>query len=516
MEELQYLKELERILAGHRAFGDSDYIVCRADRRYEDRLDELSAHLPVAGSVQDALAQACPGVARRVLGDTVVRYAINSALRQFAEAPRMSLSVEDCEEVLDATLDWLEVGASSATRPPFGAGSAVSLGKVPYHGRIWLGERGADVFTRVFRRIVKERLAHKCQPGAELAVADDRDLALLEKGTSLLNELAPELTQSALSHVDMIAFFSLTPWNGAASMSQFGLSGTVFLCRDLLQSPWWTAEHLLHEALHQKLYDFRHGHSLLVPDFAREGAPRVCSLWNVPGAARLNCWDAHRAVAAFHVYVHLALLGAIAEERAPEFEHTHGPLRARPGMTSSHKAMQRAHYLGEQLKTTCHDELGLAGRQMIDWLVEVVDALDPEPPPKGAHIHLLLDRYRGEARTVQTKIQRAPPGLSNLARELTALAMREIDSTRSMLAEVNASAEIERFQAAVSQYTDDESAANFERLRNLICKTILGASPDGYRIRSGASGPARAEEIVTQMVEDSSRTLHDLFAPQTV
>ena len=32
--------------------------------------------------------------------------------------------------------------------------------------------------------------------------------------------------------------------------------------------------------------------------------------------------------------------------------------------------MQRAHYLGEQLKTTCHDELGLAGRQMIDWLVE--------------------------------------------------------------------------------------------------------------------------------------------------
>ena len=101
MEELQYLKELEQILAGHRAFGDSDYIVCRADRRYEDRLDELSAHLPVAGSVQDALAQACPGVARRVLGDTVVRYAINSALRQFAEAPRMSLSVEDCEEVVD-------------------------------------------------------------------------------------------------------------------------------------------------------------------------------------------------------------------------------------------------------------------------------------------------------------------------------------------------------------------------------------------------------------------------------
>jgi hypothetical protein len=106
--------------------------------------------------------------------------------------------------------------------------------------------------------------------------------------------------------------------------------------------------------------------------------------------------------------------------------------------------------------------------------------------------------------------------LSNLARELTALAMREIDSMRSMLAEVNASAEIERFQAAVSQYAGDESAANFERLRNLICKTILGASPDGYRIRSGDSGPARAEEIVTQMVEDSSRTLHDLFAPQTV
>lgn len=516
MEELQYLKELERILAGHRAFGDSGYIICQADRRYQDRLDELSPHLPVAGSVRDTLAQADPGAARRVLGDSVVRYAINSAIRQFAEAPRMSLPVEDCEEVLDATLDWLEVSASQTNRPPFGAGSAVSLGKAPYDKRIWFGERDGDVFTRVFRWLVKQRLAHKCEPGAELAIADDRDLALLEKGTSLLNELMPELTRSALSHVDMIAFFSLTPWNGAASMSQFGLSGTVFLCRDLLQSPWWTAEHLLHEALHQKLYDFRHGHSLLVPDFAREDAPRVCSLWNVPGANRLNCWDTHRAVAAFHVYVHLALLGAIAEERAPEFEPMHGPLRTRPGMTSSHKAMQRAHYLGEQLKTTCCDELGLAGRQMINWLVEVLDALDPEPPPEGAHIHLLLDRYRGEARTVQTKIERKPPGFSNLARGLTALAMREIDCTRSMLAEVNASVEIERFQAAVSQYTDEKSAADFERLRSLICKTILDVSPDGYRIGSGTSGPARAEEIVAQMIEDSSRTLHDLFAPQTV
>jgi hypothetical protein len=516
MEELQYFKEVERILVDHRAFGDADYIHSQGDLRYERRLDELSVHLPVAGAVRDALGEVDATVPHRVLGDTVVRYSINSALRQFAGVPRHSIPLDDCEEVLRATVNWLEVGGSSPGCRPFGAGRAVSLGGAPYNGRVWFGERDGDVFTRVFRQVVKERLAHKCQPGAELAAANDKDLALLAKGTSLLNELAPDLARSALSHVDMIAFFPLVPWNGAASMSQFGLSGTVFLSQDLLQSPWWTAEHLLHEALHQKLYDFRHGHSLLSPDFAREEAPRVCSPWNVPGADKLNCWDTHRAVAAFHVYVHLALLSAIAEERAPEFEPTHGPLRVRPGMTSSHKAMERAHYLGEQLKISCHGELGLAGKQLIDWLIEVLDALDPAPPPTGAYVHLLLDRYRGEARAVQTNMERATSCSSGLISKMTMLATREMERTRSILVQVNAGAEIERFQSAADQYAAEELPIRFVHLRNLISKTILAVSPDGYGLRSGTAESARAEEMVTQMIEDSSEILHDLFARQTV
>jgi hypothetical protein len=73
MEELQYFKEVERILVDHRAFGDADYIHSQGDLRYERRLDELSVHLPVAGAVRDALGEVDATVPHRVLGDTVVR-----------------------------------------------------------------------------------------------------------------------------------------------------------------------------------------------------------------------------------------------------------------------------------------------------------------------------------------------------------------------------------------------------------------------------------------------------------
>ena len=184
------------------------------------------------------------------------------------------------------------------------------------------------------------------------------------------------------------------------------MTGAIFLNKELLRNPWWVAEHLLHESLHQKLYDFRHAHSLLTRDDAGKSAlsddvHTVVSLWNTPGLAASNVWGINRAVAAFHVYVHLALFCTLAEQRAPELEGVYGPVDAPPVMTSSRKAFERASYLGQSLRSSCWSELGLAGQRMVEWLSSILDAMDPSPPPPGSYLHLLLNRYLNEAADIK-------------------------------------------------------------------------------------------------------------------
>ena len=134
----------------------------------------------------------------------------------------------------------------------------------------------------------------------------------------------------------------------------------------------------------------------------------------LPGLNKSNYWDTHRAVAAFHVYVHLGLLCTLAEERASELETVYGSLHSSLTMTESRKAFERAHYLGEQIKEFCSGELGLAGKRLVDWLISVLDALDPSPPPQGSYIHLLLDRYQREARRIETLLNKT----AGVSREL--------------------------------------------------------------------------------------------------
>ena len=103
---------------------------------------------------------------------------------------------------------------------------------------------------------------------------------------------------------------------------------------------------------------------------------------------RSNQWDSFRAFAAFHVYVHLALLSARAEHDADY----------RKRMISSRSSVERARYLGERLISDCWSELGPAGRRFHQWLTAVLDAIDPDAPSAGATVHLLLDLYRRETR----------------------------------------------------------------------------------------------------------------------
>jgi len=504
IEEIQSLEMIESILAQHRPFGNSDYIHEQLQVCYKRRLNKISAYLPVAGQLLDALYEANSYSRYRVIGDTVVRCAIQHAFTQLETGIQYGLPLDECEEVFRETIRHLEEGKRGGPLES-GVTQVNRLGPEPYHGWVWSEEHSDDVFGRSFRYVIQGNYGESlCTPNAD-------ELAMLAKGAQLLGELLPLLSRSALSHAHVIAIFpAVGNWKRRASSSQFRIGGTILLNRELLQNPWWVAEHLFHESLHQKLYDFRHGHSLLErdslpePHSSRENVPKVCSIWNVPGLNKSNYWDISRAVAAFHVYVHLALLCTLAEQRAPELEKVYGSLHDSPPpiMTKSHKAFTRAHYLGEKIKELCWQELGLAGQILIDLLISGLDALDPSPPPQGSYIHLLLDRYQVEAKMVEQKTVS-----SDLTQQLMKLIKDEVESTRCVLSTMNAETDLNRFNNALAQYPDGELGTKFSQVRSLIAKTLLDLSPDGYGLKCSSPESKAPDEIVKKMVESSSQQL---------
>ncbi|HEY1248209.1 MAG TPA: class I SAM-dependent methyltransferase, partial [Nitrososphaera sp.] len=264
-------------------------------------------------------------------------------------------------------------------------------------------------------------------------------------------------------------------------------------------------EHLFHEAMHQKLYDFRHGHLLMNLDCAREDAPRVRVPWNAQKLNNANLWEIERVLAAFHVYVHLSLLALVAEQRASDLEDIYGRFE---GMMKSVTALERAHYLGEKLKEQFWDELGPAGKSLADWLISALEFLDPNPPPKDAYIHLYLDLYKKETNQIASALSENHVVQSSLAPRLIPLAKQEVEDTRRVLSVIGARDELDRFNNAVLRYTEEELGAKFPELRGDIATRLINASYDRYRLNESGGH----DELVKQMMENASRRVYPILA----
>ena len=220
---------------------------------------------------------------------------------------------------------------------------------------------------------------------------------------------------------------------------------------------------------------------------------------------RSNFWDTDRVFAAYHVYVHLALLCTLAEQRASELADVYGPLHR---MVTSRVALERAHYLAEQLRKVCWQELGLAGKRAVDWFSSVLDIINPSPPPQGSCIHLLIDRYRKEAKVVEYRLNKDERHL-DLSRRLMILAKEEARIARNVFAAENANVDLGRFDHALAQVWDQDQKTHFARVRGLISETILDSSGVGYEWKPG---PGSLDESFKQMIESSSEILMQLLA----
>ena len=483
---------IEEALAGHPVFAEPGYILDRLHLAFSHRLQRIASRMPVAGALQEALA-ARGSALHRVYGDTIVRCAVLHAHTQIESGAPYGLPLETCEAILAATLAHLEAGRSDT---PLQDGTLHPAGALPQSGLVWSGaEHADDLFGRTFCKLVGEHY------GALPVVPSERERAMLDRGVALLRRLLPALTPSALIHANLIALIpSAGGWSGTASGSQFRLGGTVFLSHTL-GSPWWVAEHLLHEALHQKLYDFRQAHSLLELDTSLRESPRIWSPWNPQRLHKANQWDISRVLAAFHVYVYLSLMTQLAEQSAAGLEAEFGPLT---GMLESRKALSRAHYLGEQLQDHCREELGAAGQRMVDWLMDVLACLDPAPPPKGATIHLCLDLYAREANQVAQALAGQRPAPPNLADTLAPLARQEAEGVRAVLTSIAAKPALADLEARVAEWTDADYGSRFAELRLAIRTALLDATGDGYRL-----GPDGAQDsAVHALLEDGSLALY--------
>lgn len=494
----EVLGAIERALVAHTAFGDSRYIFDRLRACLMYRLERLSSQSGAARELLDAFGAAGGDGLEHAFGDTVVRCSILHAHIQL-ETPDPSpyaLAVEDCELVLAATARHVREGKRDT---PLSDGSLSRLGSDAHHPWLWSDEHPDDVFGRCLRYLLKQRY------NAIPVAPTDAEQAQVTRGIQLLEELLPDLAPSALRHGHALA---LVPdagrWTNVASCSQFDLGGTIFLGR-LSLTPWWIAEHVFHEALHQKLYDFRHGHTLLDLDVAHGTRLPVCALWNPPRLHKANRWHVHRVFAAFHVYAHLTLFAMVAEQRGAELAHEYGAVR---DTVDSLRAFERAWYLGERLKEDCWELLGTAGRQMVEWLLAALEFMNPSSPPPGADIHLYLDRYVRESREADGAFRDARSDPVALAERLRPLARDEVDGARALLATIGAHEPLDRIESAAGSSAEGDLGARFPQLRLLIAEALADAAHDRYRLTESGEH----DERLRALVEDGSDRFHPLLA----
>jgi len=517
------LAKVEQSLALMRPFGDGDYIYDCIRTRYQQHLGMLTRDLPEARTLLAALHDADPVGCYRVIGDPVFRSAIHILLGHFKlHLPQHN--VAECVALLrDATYHLItRTGASPLA---VGAPGALRLGNLSHHGWVWSVERKEDVWGKTFGELMHNRMDY-----LEPVTPDDRVARNLKLGAELLAELLPQLSRSALTHVHLVVVADvsrkqpLPPGESAVFTSNTNphIPGTIFLAPGVLQDPWSVAEYLLHEALHQKFVDLEHTHSMLRKGYSIDESPIIHPPWHRIRLSGPPTWHVNRSISVTHVYTALALFFTRVNMRAAELEGRYGPVKENVPL-SIRQSFDRATYLGEKL-LGAKDELGMAGQRFLHWLNELLSTFDPQPPPSGSYVHLLLDLYDREAEDVAIRISRATPAdLERLvATTVTApeeVPMKELvrhleqeESTRArdILTALGENVPPRFDGLAATQSPRAESPADlatrFRETRTRISEALRKVPWASYQeVRPGASGPS--DELVRDMLSYSDHHL---------
>jgi len=136
--------------------------------------------------------------------------------------------------------------------------------------------------------------------------------------------------------------------------------------------------------------------------------------------------------------------------------------------------------------------MGLSGRQMTDWLLDVLNALDTRRRPGGATVHLLLDLYERQSRKLDTYLAQQPPPRSDT---LAAQARQELAMTREALHLLDK-------ELPPSTQAHEH---NWPQTRQRVLQALWPLAEDDNLMER--SGYPQAQTLIAQMVQQSSRQL---------
>ncbi|MEA2663364.1 MAG: hypothetical protein QOI11_308, partial [Candidatus Eremiobacteraeota bacterium] len=243
-----------------------------------------------------------------------------------------------------------------------------------------LGQR----FGAVLERVV---LAPQYVTGFSAQQAENVARAL-----ELLDRTIPAVAAGLLAHVRTLCrVATVNPNNSLRSASRTNLPGVVFLGDPVLTNPLVAAEHLLHEACHQRYREIRLFASILSEGYGEDGGTKILTPWHRP-ATPASLWDVDKALTAAHVYLHLAYFyGALHDaQEQPSFVPA-DEIRRR-----SFSKIERVRFLLDALHAVGRPQLGYAGNLLLDWMRDVAATFALEDQPEPRLTRLVFERYAEE------------------------------------------------------------------------------------------------------------------------
>ncbi|WP_327286376.1 MULTISPECIES: aKG-HExxH-type peptide beta-hydroxylase [unclassified Streptomyces] len=377
----------EDVLARDSLFGDSTAIATRNLARYRVGLSLLGVRSARHSDALHALSAEPAEGLLPLLGDPVLRNAFED------DVARLENGVFTESSLGDILAAW----PAPATD---GIGPCESMMKVPARpwpnvsaSWVWTGLESSQSGQPVARRVrVLCRNSFEGSDRDEPLEATPEMVHALQEGANLLTALLPELGVSVLQHVSLIGFSDGESPDGPLQSLSGGdpLPSALLMSPSRLSDPWKTAETLLHEAAHLKLFDVLRSCSLV-----QDGSARVAIPW------RMTSWTFIRVLVALHFYAHLTVFQAAARGASAEVIARYGPPptaeeidEPTPGSQAAaagtHRTgFERLVYLAEQALCADHGQLTKEGRRFVHWLLDSIEwgeqsVRSPVPAVTGA------------------------------------------------------------------------------------------------------------------------------------
>ncbi|TWP52646.1 HEXXH motif domain-containing protein [Lentzea tibetensis] len=201
---------------------------------------------------------------------------------------------EVADEVLDSPLVRFHIGEALAGRADITLGELTACLEAPgttrsAHGLPVIADaRAHEPLAPLLRTI-------ETQPGLRLLTDGPRfeqAYSIVEQGVLLALKVSPGLIEDLLAHVNLFAVLDPDTSHGLASASSRWFPGIVLI--DAPATPIEVAEGLVHEAAHQKFFDFAITRQFL--GAKSDTAEQFVTSWSK------KSWPMEQTVAAWHAY----------------------------------------------------------------------------------------------------------------------------------------------------------------------------------------------------------------------